>query len=1012
MKQAELRLLGPLTVCVDGRQIEITSPRERTVLALLALHTERVVSKDALIEAIWADRPPATARTQVAICVASLRRAFTGAGLAEELITTVHPGYRLNPRAHRLDLAEFRLMVAEAEAAVHARRPAEADQCYTRALGLWRGSALLGVASGVVEAEAERLNELRILAYEDAMGVRLELGLHHQAAADLARVVGENPLRESLRGKLMVAQYRCGRRAEALETFAAGRRILVDGLGIEPGPDLQLLHHAILRDDESLASPARPRSDGGATGQQSAGGPQRAAQDSGVERAGGCAPTAVPRELPPDVPVFVGRAAELRALGAMTGREPGVCGPTVGVITGGPGVGKSGLAVHWARAVAGCYPDGQLFADMDGFVMDRGPASAAEVLGRFLRSLGVAADAIPDEPAERAALYRSLVADRRVLIVLENVHCLLQVKPLLAAGPHASVLITSRNALPDVIALPPVARMRLGPLSTPEGLELLRRIVGRERIEADPDGAALLVEHCDRLPLALRIVGARLASKLHWTVRHVIERLADEQGALDELSLGESSLRAGFGVSYRHLGGEAACLLRRLSSLDVPDFQAWVGAALADCTVNRAAALIEQLADAQLVDVSGAGIDGGIRYKLHHLVRLCAREQIAEAERPELADAVDRALRSYLALAEQAHRREFGGDYTVLHSRVERPKMEPALVDRLIAAPLDWLEAERMPLLAVIKQAAHVGAEDVAWDLTMSMVSLFETRNYIDDWSRSCEISLAAATASGNAVAQAAMLHDLGAIALRRRDLGRAIELLDRASGIFRAEGEISGIALTLRNLSIAERLAGRTAEASAHIDAAIEGFRVLGDLSSRAHALNNKAQIELDRGETELALALAREAVRTSERIREGGNRSRAQSLHRLARVELELGRLDEAQESFLRVIALVDGFGDRMGLIHALVGLGEVRLRAGALGEAESTLVEALDLARILRSPLIEGQADFLLAEVCRRDGRTSSAGEYLDAARVVFERIGAQPWCDRVACAMADLNAVGAS
>ncbi|MEZ0091398.1 DNA-binding SARP family transcriptional activator [Streptacidiphilus sp. EB129] len=999
-ERLSFKILGPLTVTAGERAVAIGGARQRTILGMLLIRPGRIVPVEALVDEVWNGRPPATARTQVAIVIAALRKTFRAEGATEEVIVTAHPGYQLHPEGHDVDSIAFGELVERAELGVREQRFADAARDYAQALSLWRGPALAGVSGQLVEDEAARLEECRLNAYDDATAVRLELGNHQELVPELTALVREHPLRERTRYHLMLAQYRSGRRAEAMENFRDARRQFIDELGLVPGPVLQELHEAILRDDPALSPAPAPS--------------RRAALPVDVVAA---APdelpppevTVVPSELPPDVPGFTGRESELAALDHLIAEQDGQLAPTVGLITGVAGVGKTGLAVRWAHRVAEDFPDGRLFADLRGYDELHEPTAASEVLSRFLRSLGVPSQQIPAGVEERVALYRSVLADRRVLVVLDNVRTFAQIRPLLPGSGASCVLGTSREQLEQLVTWPAQARVHLGMLPEEEATELLCRIVGEQRIRTARVDAARLAELCDRLPLALRIAGARLASKPHWTVRHLVTRLSDERRRLDELSQGESQVRASFALSYRFLSRDAAKLYRCLGLLDVPDFTAWTGAALLDTGVMEAEQLIEHLVDAQFLEVVGIDATGQFRYRLQNLLRLYAGERAREEEpESDRLAACDRVFRTCLAIAEEAHRREYGGDYSVVHSAAARRPIDSALLEELLAAPLEWYEAERLSLRAVVLQAARTGLADLAWDLTGSMIGLFETRNYTDDWRSCAEQALAAAVSAGDTLGQGVMRYHLGAVQLRLQRFEDAVAELDAALGLYQAAGSELGRAMTLRNLAIVDRVRGDWGTAMGRLEEALAVFRALGDRFSEAHTLNNMAQVQTDQGRPGLALELAEEAVRIGEGMGEDGVRNLAQSVHRLARAYLALDRFESAEAAFQRVAAISKGKSDLMGLSYALLGQGEARLGAGTPESAEAVLVEALEIARRMGSQLIEGQTQLVFGEMCGRLGREAEARTNLLAARDVFVRVGAPQWRDRAEQALTALVA----
>ncbi|MGW6918716.1 AfsR/SARP family transcriptional regulator [Kitasatospora sp. NPDC054939] len=987
-------ILGPLSVTAGSRAVAIAGARQRTVLAVLLLEPGRVVATDTLVDVIWNGNPPGSARTQVAIVVAALRKALGREGVDEEVIATVHPGYRLQLDGHILDSAVFTARVADAEAAVREGRTADAEHAYAEALALWRGPALAGVRGQRVEVEAARWEEVRLTVQEALTDVRLALGRHRQLLPELAVRVREHPLRERTRHHLILAQYRSGRRAEAMAGFREARRRFIDELGVQPGPELRALNEAILRDDPALlpeAATSQPVRPAAAAGPAPAAGPDRE-----PPRRTAAPGVPVPSELPPDVPGWAGRSDELAALDTLVAEQDGAApAPTVGLVTGVAGVGKTGLAVRWAHRMRDRFPDGTLFADLRGYDEQHAPTAADEVLGRFLRSLGVEGDAVPSGTEERIALYRSVLTGRRVLLVLDNVRTVAQLRPLLPGGGGCTVLVTSRDQLEGLVAWPQSARVRLGLLPQEESVELLERIVGRARLLEAPEDAAHLARLCDRLPLALRIAAARLASKPHWTVRHLAGRLGDERRRLDELSQGEAQVRASFALSYRYLPPDAARLYRLLGLLDAPDFTAWAGAALLDTGVPEAERLVEHLVDTQFLQVVGVDGTGQLRYRFHDLVRLYAAE-LARAEEPEeeRVAACTRYFRTFLGIADRVRHREYGGDFATIRGTTPRRDLEPALLDELLAVPLQWFEAERLSLVAAVEQTARMGLGEVSWELAASMETLFTARSYLEDWQRCSATALAAARAAGSVRGEAAMEIELGSANLRLRRLDEANRHYLRAVELFESEGDAFGRALTFNGLALVDRIRGAYGRAEQRLREALPALRAVGDRSSEAYALQSLAQCAVDQGRPEEAVDLARQAVRVCEGL--GGlRRNLAQARHRLAGAHLDLGHLETAEIEFTRALEIVRENCDLLGLSYTLLGLAETRLRAGAVEPAEQTLLEALETARRTGSPMVEAQIRLALGELRCADGRVADGRAHLATALDLFLGIGSPPW-----------------
>ncbi|MFF2810196.1 BTAD domain-containing putative transcriptional regulator [Streptomyces sp. NPDC058000] len=689
---------------MGGRRIAIGGARQRTILALLLLNPGRIVSVDTLMETVWNGSPPATARTQVAICIAALRKRFKAEGSDADVIVTAHPGYLLALENHYVDSVEFDQLTATAQKALEEHRVADAAHAYEQALALWRGPALAGVAGALVEDETARLEELRLATYDAYVAAKLEHGCYRELIPDLVTVVRDHPLRERSRGALMLAQYRVGRRAEAMETFREGRARFIEDLGLEPGPELQQLHDAILRDDPSLAPPVT------------------AVRATPEERQ-------IPLELPANVPAFSGRLSQLALLDGLVDHEGGERSLPAALITGSAGVGKTGLALHWSHSVADRFPDGLLYADMTGHDESRLPASPEAVLGWFLRSLGVPEADVPAAVHERVALYRSLLVDRKVLIVLDDVLTFDQICALIPGSPRCCVVVTSRCQLEQLVVRHGALRIDLDELTRQEATGLLERIIGEERVRFAKADADRLVELCDRLPLTVRIAAAKLAAKPHWSVGHLVSRLANEQHRLDELSAGDLRIRSSFERSYRALPANAAELYQRLALLEMPNFAGWVGAALLDENIDTAEGLMEQLVDAQLLHTMGFDVTGQPRYRFRNLSRLYAREVAQrEGNALEQREALGRAFRSWLAIAEHARWRERDHHTGQQTGSIWQLMPDPAVLDKLTASAADWFAVERLALISVIDQAALWGMDQLSQDLTTLLVAPMESR--------------------------------------------------------------------------------------------------------------------------------------------------------------------------------------------------------------------------------------------------------------------------------------------
>ncbi|MCI4066267.1 tetratricopeptide repeat protein [Micromonospora sp. R77] len=897
----------------DDAPVRIPPGRQQVILAALLLDVNRVVSVNSLIDAVWADRPPVTARSQVQICVSALRATLATIGLTD-VIVTQPPGYLLRVPEDSVDICVFRGLVAQAVDAKRSGLLTEAAELLRRALALWRGPALGGDVSESLPARAVPLGEERLSAMEECIDVELQLGRHHRLAAELGGLVAAHPLRERLRGQLMVALYRSGRSAEALEAYRAGRRITVDELGIEPGEQLRRLETAILAEDPSLRlTPAEA-------------GP----------------PRTVPHQLPADIADFTGRDAQVAQIISVMAEPDDRAVPVV-VMAGKAGVGKTALAVHAAHRLArDRFPDGQLYCSLAG--MQQTPADPAEVLARFLRALGLPGPSIPDDPGERADLYRTLLADKRVLVVLDDAATGNQITPLLPGSDTCAVLVTSRARLTDISG---AQLVDVDVLSAEPALTLLTRVVGAERVAREPTAALALVQVVGGLPLALRIVSARLAARTHWSLASMVGRLADERHRLDELAYGEMMVRASLTLTYDGLEQRTARLFRLLALASRDSVPPWVAAALLDDDLRRANAELDLLVDTQMLDVRAVGLEAEGRYAFHDIIRLYAHDRLASDEDPaSVAAARIRLLGGWLALAEQAHTRLYGGDYTVLRGTAPRWCPPGGFPPGTLDDPLRWLDDERLNLCAAVDAAAAAGMDELSWELAVSLVTLFEANRYTEDWERTHETALTAVRAAGNRRGEAALLCSLGSLHLSRARFGAARAVLTPALDMFTDLGDTHGLAMVWRNLASVDYHEGAQDQAAAGYARAIAAFREVGDSIGQAHALNQLARIDLDVGEYGRAIDNLNAALAICQDV--GGTRVEAQVLHRLGTAMRLQGRDTEAELVTETVLEMVRGNRDVYGEVYALHALGVIKARLGRQDEAEQLLRAAMASGR----------------------------------------------------------------
>ena len=973
----ELRILGSVELVVGPLRAKVGGPREHVVLAVLALNVNRVTSIEHLIDAVWGEQPPSTARGQIQGCVSALRKLFSEAG-RPDAIDTRPVGYVLNLDPADLDSERFGQLVVQARDEADAGQLEDAATTLRAALGLWRGPALDGIRSDLARRAAATLEDARLSALDERIRLDLELGRHGDVIGELRALSAEHPLRERLYGFLALALYRSGMPAEALETCRRARTVLVDEMGIEPGQELRELEQDLLNRSAKLDAPAGTR-------------PTKNKDEY-----------ANPRQLPSSIADFIGRTdqvAEITAFLANPESTPSArFAVPVAVISGRGGVGKSTLALRVAHELSDTYPDGHIYVDLHG---PGGPATVPTLLARFLRALGVSGAGIPADTDERAELYRSKLAGKRLLLVLDDVTCDSQVRALLPGSSTCAVIVTSRRRL---CGLAGAHAVELDVFDEPTSTQLLARIVGPQRLEAEPDAARELVKYCGGLPVALRIAGARLASRPHWRIAQLVRRLKDEVHRLDEFSHEGLELRSSIGLSYRSLSEDAQQLFRLLSLIQAPDFPGWTAAALLDMDLGDAEDLLESLVDAQMLDTVRTPA-GRTRYRFHDLIRVYAKEQALAVETAQdRFAAVLRVLGGWLDLAERAHRAEYGGDFTILHGVAQRWHIkdeEPMLGD----SPLEYLEGERAGLVAAVRQAASEGLDEMCWDLALSAVSVFEVKGYFDDWRETSQLALETAKRAGNRIGEAAMRYSLGTLSTTQKQFTAAKKHFAAALEIFEADGNVHGHALALRNAAVVDRFFGDYEAMLAKYEQALASIRGVGDLVGEANVLRRMAKFRIDEGDATVACELLERALElcTEADYRRGA----AQVLSTSADLYLSMGQLQRARGALNEVLSTVREIGDRTGEAHALYGLGVIRRREGRLSSAETTLAQALSLAESVGDRMIKAQAHYLLGDLAVARGDATTAAGHLDQASATFADLGAALWHARTLMLLSEVE-----
>ncbi|MFI6037435.1 BTAD domain-containing putative transcriptional regulator [Streptomyces sp. NPDC051315] len=954
---ARFGVLGPVRAWRGEESLATGSPQQRALLAALLLREGRTATAAELIDALWGEEPPSQALAAVRTYASRLRKVLDPGVLVSE-----SGGYAVRGLGDgSLDLAVAQELATEAEKARGAGDLCHAREVLNRALALWNGETLAGVPGPYAEAQRVRLEEWRLQLLESRLDMDLEQGCHAEAVSELTALTAAHPLRERFRELLMLALYRSGRQAEALAVYADTRRLLAEELGVDPQPALRELQRRILQADPDLAEPSAPAAEPPSL-------PVR------------------PAQLPATVPDFTGRACFVTELSEVLAGASGPDGAGTGrvmavsALAGIGGVGKTTLAVHVAHRARSAFPDGQLYVDLQG-----AGARAAEpetVLGSFLRALGTADSSIPDSLEERAALYRSVLDGRRVLVLLDNAKDAAQVRPLLPGTEGCAALVTSRVRMVDLAG---AHLVDLDVMSPDEALALFTKIVGEERVAAEREAALDVVAACGFLPLAIRIAASRLAARRTWTVSVLAAKLADERRRLDELQAGDLAVKATFELGYGQLEPAQARAFRLLGLADGPDISLAAAAAVLDLPAEETEDLLESLVDTSLLESAAPG-----RYRFHDLVRLYARACAERDEWPpsERDAALSRLLDFYLATAAGVYAIERPGDRLVDH--LERTST-PGLVfpDRHTAR--DWLYAEAVPLLACVRQSSGGTTLRRAVDLLWAAVDLAESGANFKEYEASATTlrDAARAASDGRAEGRANLI-----LANARHWSGQ----FDQAEQEAREALKLSGAADDALPCCWAANILGafayyqnRYAEAEEYLERAIQDFRACGDLPGAAAALCNLSRLHLETERPDSAVHLARQGTETYEELGHSlkaanghyalgmalgkngqlvdaaehlgkaldvfrASRQRlweGMTLFRLAQVDLLAQRPAQGATNAEMALASLRGIGGEWRRGNVLTVLGRALDGIGQSGRARVCWHEALDIYEKLRSP-----------------------------------------------------------
>ncbi|MFI6108168.1 ATP-binding protein [Streptomyces sp. NPDC051310] len=682
--------------------------------------------------------------------------------------------------------------------------------------------------------------------------------------------------------------------------------------------------------------------------------------------------------------LFVGRENDMaEACRALTEER---AGPVTLLVTGPAGVGKTAFAVHTGHVLASRFPDGRLYVDLRGFSDE--PADPFTVLGAFLRALGVSGGSVPLEPTDRIHLYRSLLAQRRILVVLDNAADALQVRDLMPSGPHCATIVTSRTTLGDVAG----RRLPLGVLDPRSGLVLLREMLGLDRTSAESDSARSIVQTCGGLPLAIWVAGARLAARPHWPLAKVAHALADEQRKLDELAVGHIAVRASLALTYQAMPPTTRHALCLLSLLPGSDVAAWPLAALLDVDLSEAEGLLDDLVEVHLVEIRSVGT-GAFRYQLHDLVRLLGRERVEEEMTPEQrAAALTRLLGASLHLADRAAD-TLSVDFLGIPQADLAPwRFSPEDTGLLLADPLAWFNDEREFLIDVAGQALARDVVAPAVGLATALTTLFQVGSYFDDWERLQNWALKAALHVGDRRSAAKVHRCLGELTTILDRYAEALEHFEQA--LLLAEGLGPAYrASAAAGLAYVHRLLGHYSSAVGHFQRAVELARSAANVNCEVYATNGIGVIDLEQGRIQAAMERFTECLEASRAA--GYRPGEAQALRCLGQSHRARGAFPAAADCFRRAASISDALGDRLGATHATCWLGDVLVRQGSHGAGRRLLARSLWTYREFGNLWGEAATLYALAEAQLAVGRAVPARRRAEAAVGLWRKIGARTW-----------------
>lgn len=908
----------------DGAAVDLGPAKQRTVLAALLVDAGRWVAVQTLIDRVWGEDVPAQVRPSLYTHIARIRRmlasmaapvdAGAGGAGARPQLRRGPGGYLLDVSSGRVDVHRFRHLVDQARGA--GRTDAERVVMLREALGLWRGEPLAGLAGAWAERTRHSWHQQRIEAVLAWAEAEFRVGHHAGVIGALTSLVAEHPLVEPLTVALMRTLQAAGRGPEALACYTMLQKRLAEELGADPGAEAQQVHQAILRGESAPLA-------GGGTLPPAEAGPSHT----------------VPAQLPLEIRGFAGRQDELarldRILTAAAQR------PTAVVVSGTAGVGKTALAVHWAHRVAEGFPDGQLYVNLRGFDPSGTAVTPDQAVGGFLDALGVPAQRIPVDFQARVGLYRSLLAGRRVLVVLDNARDTDQLRPLLPGAPGCLAVVTSRSQLTGLVAAEGAHPVALDMLSPAEARDLLARRLGEHQVTAEPDAVQEIIARCARLPLALAIATARAAANPGFPLSTVAAELRESHGSLDAFDAGDltTNARAVFSWSYHALTAPAARLFHLLGLHSGPDLAAPAAAALAGLPLRQTHGLLVELTRAHLLTEHSSG-----RYTLHDLLHVYAAERVLAVETsPERDRAVERLLTWYLHTADAA--------YPFLAPQRRQVPLTPLpaschpLAFSAYDQALDWCETERSNLVAAVHQAVAAEQPGIAWQLAAVLWGFFYIRGHLHDWLDTTRTALDAARDAHDRTGEAYSLGDVACALTQTHRFDEAIDHYRQVMALGRELGDTYFRYQALASLGYSYRQIGRPDRAVEYCRRALAIHRKLGEAWGREGTiLNNLGDAYAQLGRFDEAIDCLEQALTVLRAI--GDRWGEGIALDILGTVHRRLRRHDDAVEYYRRALDTHADIGNRWGQAHALGNLGDVHRGAGHSDAARTSWQQALAL------------------------------------------------------------------